>query len=167
MLGTYILIQIHIIPNSNVNTMQQFWLGTISFCMPIYLLTNMHTDEAIIHMITGSVAIVTGRHTEYIARSEGYNGISRSCARDTLVYHWVSHTQDDVMTWKAFLHSWIFVRGIHQSLVDSPHKWTGMRSVDVLFDVNLTKFLKKWPSFQWLQMSWCSCDFIVIKDQKW
>ena len=29
---------------------------------------------------------------------------------------------DDVTTWKHFPHNWPFVRGIHQSPVDSPHK---------------------------------------------
>ena len=29
---------------------------------------------------------------------------------------------DDIMTWKCLLHYWPFVRGIHQSLVDSLHK---------------------------------------------
>ena len=34
---------------------------------------------------------------------------------------------DDVIKWKHFLHYWPFVRGIHQSPVDSPHKgqWRG------------------------------------------
>ena len=30
---------------------------------------------------------------------------------------WIGH--DDIITWKYFLHCWTFVRGIHQSLVDS------------------------------------------------
>ena len=29
---------------------------------------------------------------------------------------------DDVIKWKHFSHYWPFVRGIHQALVDSPHK---------------------------------------------
>ena len=29
---------------------------------------------------------------------------------------------DDIMTWKQFPHYWPFVRGIHRSAVDSPHK---------------------------------------------
>ena len=33
-----------------------------------------------------------------------------------LLYH------DDVIKWKHFSHYWLFVRGIHQSLVNSPHK---------------------------------------------
>ena len=32
----------------------------------------------------------------------------------------------DVNTWKYFSHHWPFVRGIHQSVVDSPHKGTLM-----------------------------------------
>ena len=29
---------------------------------------------------------------------------------------------DDVIKWKHFPHNWPFVRGIHRSLVNSPHK---------------------------------------------
>ena len=34
---------------------------------------------------------------------------------------------DDIIKWKIFLHYWPFVRGIHRSPVDSPHKgqWRG------------------------------------------
>ena len=34
----------------------------------------------------------------------------------------VAELQDDVMTWKRFRRYWPFVRGIHRSPVDSPHK---------------------------------------------
>ena len=36
-------------------------------------------------------------------------------------------THDDVIKWKHFLRHWFFVRGIHRSLVISPHKgqWCG------------------------------------------
>ena len=36
-------------------------------------------------------------------------------------------THDDVIKWKHFPRNWTFVRGIHRSLVDSPHKgqWRG------------------------------------------
>ena len=38
---------------------------------------------------------------------------------------WLVH--DDVIKWKHFPRNWPFVRGIHQSLVNSPHKgqWRG------------------------------------------
>ena len=32
------------------------------------------------------------------------------------------HTHDDVIKWKHFSHYWSFVRGIHRSPVNSPHK---------------------------------------------
>ena len=42
-----------------------------------------------------------------------------------MVNHHTLH--DDVMKWKHFPHYWPFVRGIHRSLVNSPHKgqWRG------------------------------------------
>ena len=41
-------------------------------------------------------------------------------------YH-KKHKHDDVIKWKHFAHYWIFVRGIHRSPVNSPHKgqWRG------------------------------------------
>ena len=52
-------------------------------------------------------------------RGEGYPNVSRS--RSTICSH------DDVIKWKHFPRYWSFVRGIHRSLVNSPHKaqWRG------------------------------------------
>ena len=52
------------------------------------------------------------------------------CARDQLLGYWimqVSH-HDDVIKWKHFPRHWPFVRGIHRSPVNSPHKgqWRGV-----------------------------------------
>ena len=44
------------------------------------------------------------------------------------------------MAWKYFLHYWYSVRGIHQSVVDSPHKEPVMLSFDV-------PLLLPWMSF--------------------
>ena len=43
------------------------------------------------------------------------------CPAQSLINH------DDVIKWKHFLHYWPFVQGIHQALVNSPHKgqWRG------------------------------------------
>ena len=40
---------------------------------------------------------------------------------------WCSHFHDDVIKWKHFPRNWPFVRGIHRSPVNSPHKgqWRG------------------------------------------
>ena len=41
------------------------------------------------------------------------------------------HQHDGVITWKCFLHYWPFVWGIHQWLVDSPHKGPVMQHFEV------------------------------------
>ena len=45
----------------------------------------------------------------------------------TWLEHHCARRYDDVIKWKHFLHYWPFVRGIHWSPVDSPHKdqWSG------------------------------------------
>ena len=37
-------------------------------------------------------------------------------------YPFIYDIHNDVIKWKHFLHNWPFVRGIHQSLMNSPHK---------------------------------------------
>ena len=56
---------------------------------------------------------------------------------------------DDVMKWKHFPRHWPFVRGIHRSPVNSPHKRPVTRSFDVFFDLGLNKRLSK-QSRRWL-----------------
>ena len=60
------------------------------------------------------------------------------------------------MTWKHFPYYWPFVRGTHQSLVDSPHKGPVMQSFDVSFVVSQIKLLNKLWSNRWFQMPWRS-----------
>ena len=51
---------------------------------------------------------------------------------------------DDVIEWKHFPRYWPFVRGIHQSPVNSPHKGQCMtQSYGVSFDLRLNKQLSK------------------------
>ena len=57
-----------------------------------------------------------------------------------LVRFW-THMHDDTLTWKPFPHYWLFVGGIHQSLVDSPHKGPVMPSIDVFFILGLNNLL--------------------------
>ena len=56
----------------------------------------------------------------------------RLCCKVYLTVHWNTaannaHGHDDVMKWKHFPRYWPFVRGIHRSPVNSPHKgqWRG------------------------------------------
>ena len=50
---------------------------------------------------------------------------------------------DNLQTWKYTVYYWPFVRGIHQSLVDSPLKGPEIQSVDFVVVVRLNKLLKK------------------------
>ena len=55
-----------------------------------------------------------------------YKAIATSVGnRHKHVWEWI---HDDVMKWKHFPRYWSFVRGIHRSLVNSPHKdqWRGV-----------------------------------------
>ena len=47
--------------------------------------------------------------------------------RDVTIMIRISKTHDDVIKWKHFPRCWPFVRGIHRTLVNSPHKcqWRG------------------------------------------
>ena len=62
---------------------------------------------------------------------------------------WTSYAcHDDVIKWKHFPRYWSFVRGIHRSPVNSPHKRPVMRSFHVFFDLRLNKPLSK-QSWGW------------------
>ena len=62
---------------------------------------------------------------------------------------------DDVSKWKHFLHCWPFVRGIHWSLVDSPHKACNA-GLWFFFHLSLNKRPIKQPICWWFEMPWCS-----------
>ena len=50
---------------------------------------------------------------------------------------------DDAMTWKRFPYNWPFVKGIHQSLLYSPHKGSVMQSFNIFFVLILNMILNK------------------------
>ena len=52
---------------------------------------------------------------------------TRSCSLITCRYEMLPRIHDDVIKWKHFPRYWPFVRGIHRSPVNSPHKgqWRG------------------------------------------
>ena len=62
-----------------------------------------------------------------------------------------NHLHDDVIKWKDFPRYWPFVRGIHRSPVNSPHKKPVTRSFDVFFDLRLNKELSKQPWGWWFE----------------
>ena len=65
----------------------------------------------------------------------------------SLVIHWIKMKSsqriigclnDYIMAWTDFVYYWPFVRGIHQLLVDSPHKGPVMQSFNIFFDIEQT-----------------------------
>ena len=63
-------------------------------------------------------------------------------------YDRVNHWSNQPSLWR-FPYYGPFVRGIHRSPVDSPHKGPVMRSFDVFFDVRLNKRLSKQSRVWW------------------
>ena len=63
------------------------------------------------------------------------------------IYQWLP-SHDDVIKWKHFPRYWPFVRGIHRSPVNSPHKRPVTRSFAVFFDLRMNKRLSK-QSWGW------------------
>ena len=69
---------------------------------------------------------------------------------------------DDIITWKSFPYYWPFVRGIHRSPVDSPHKGSVMPA-ELCFDCfRHGKLLNKYSICWWFEMTWHSRDITVM-----
>ena len=60
----------------------------------------------------------------------------------------------DAITWKSFLHYWLFVHGIHWPPMHSPHKGTWLWCLLCFFWLN--KLLNTQLSCWWFEMPWCS-----------
>ena len=67
-----------------------------------------------------------------------------------------SWSHDDVIKWKHFSRYWLFVRGIHWSLVDSKHKGQWRGALIFFFDLRLNKWLRKQLRHRWFEMPPCS-----------
>ena len=78
------------------------------------------------------------------------------CQRENVNLTTGTQSHDDFIKWKHFPHYWPFVRGIHQSPLDSPHKRPVKRSFDVLFDLCLNTQLSKLSRCWWFEMPSCS-----------
>ena len=69
---------------------------------------------------------------------------------------------DDVIKWERFPQYWPFVRGIHRSPMDSPHKgpvtWAlkFSASFDIFNDISLNKWWNKQSSRRWFDAPGCS-----------
>ena len=60
----------------------------------------------------------------------------------------LTYKHDDVIKWKHFPRNWPFVRGIHRSSVNSPHKGRWRGALMISFDLRLNKRLSK-QSWGW------------------
>ena len=73
---------------------------------------------------------------------------------------------DGAIKWKHFPHNWPFVREIHRSPVNSPHKRPMTRSFDVFFDLN--KRLSKQSWGWWFETLarplWRHCNDVTITE---
>ena len=56
-----------------------------------------------------------------------------------IIHVYGENLHDDIIKWKHFPHYWPFVKGIHWSMVDSPHKSQWCRALIVFFDLHLNK----------------------------
>ena len=77
------------------------------------------------------------------------------CIASSLGLSKLNKPHDDVIKWKHFPHYWPFVRGIHRSPVNSPHKgqWGGAL---MFFYLRLNKRLSKQLWAWCFQSPWCS-----------
>ena len=103
----------------------------------------------------------TFRHPRRQSRSNTLPGcpskwIGNKPCHDDCPQHWASMAdgQHMIMSWQCFLQYRPFVRGNHQSLVDSPHKRPVMWSFDAFSVVCLTEPRNKQSSCWWSVMPW-------------
>ena len=105
---------------------------------------------------------VVCRSYVYIYYASFFVSILLLCAM--AVDRWVLPQNDDVMQLKRFSCDCPFVRGIHRSPVDSPHKGTVTRGFrDVHFGVSLNKLMNKQSSCLWIETPIGSFDVVVMK----
>ena len=78
-----------------------------------------------------------------------------------MLYH-VGKRDLGVIKWKHFPRYWPFVRGIHRSPVNSPHKGQRRRALDFFFDLRLNKPLGKQSRGWWFETQsrslWRHCN---------
>ena len=74
-----------------------------------------------------------------------------SLTRTNKMYYITLIMQDDVIKWKHFPRYWPFVRGIHRSSVNSPHKGQWHGALIFFFDLRLNKRLSKQSGGWWFE----------------
>ena len=76
-----------------------------------------------------AVSEITGGLTNcpFFASNKLFSGKTKKYLGLAMLTIWMPNNHDDVIKWKHFPRYWPFVRGIHRSPVNSPHKdqWRG------------------------------------------
>ena len=99
--------------------------GTVPYSWKRTKTTNQWWRLCYIHTVFGGMCSLLSS-TLYINKSH-----DMWCEFFIDIQHWMScvlnYQHDDVIKWKHFPRNWPFVRGIHRSPVNSPHKgqWRG------------------------------------------
>ena len=103
--------------------MTSSWLWKTTFLLDTHDVIGLFVSGGLIHWPRPNVCLVT------FTRRDSY-GIALAlyalnCFGETLTYICILH--DDVIKWKHLPRNWSFVREIHRSPVNSPHKgqWRG------------------------------------------
>ena len=87
-----------------------------------------------------------------------------SVVYDNLTFPETRNNHDDIIKWNHFLRHWPFVRGIHPTPVNSPHKGQWRRAL-VFFYLRLNKWLSKQWWGRWFETPslplWRHCNVIT------
>ena len=124
-----------------------------TFCVQtssaIHTIKCCHCDEILITGCTGS------RHFGCLL-----------CPYSSWLLHWYcGNHHDDVIKWKHFPRYWPFVRGIHRSPVNSPHKGQWRGALMFCFHLRLNKRLSRQSWGWWFETPshplWRHCNDMV------
>ena len=113
---------------------------------------------------TGHSSCRMQQHKEISRRSWGVHNMEPSSGAgiEEGSVKGIAQTHDDVIEWQHFPRYWPFVRGIHQSPVNSPYKgqWRGGLMFSLICALN-KRLNKQWWGW-WFQMPsrplWCHCN---------
>ena len=113
----------------------------------------MHTNHLLCgaFRINGPSCVMRIIYVVFIVNlNKNSSGLWWSSCEPTEKFH------EGVIKWKHFLSYWLFVRGSHQSPVDSPHKgqWRGVLMFSLMYDWRNN--WAKWLRHQWFETPWRS-----------
>ena len=100
--------------------------GVRTYRQTSYTIRTKVGNKIVVHSdVVGAASYYYLLYFDFLVQYCGNSSASRTGVTADL--RWIIHVHDDVIKWKHFPHYWPFVRGIHPSPVNSPHKgqWRG------------------------------------------